>query len=321
MRVLSGIQPSGSPHLGNYLGAMRQHIEEQNRNECFYFLADLHSLTTIREAGKLRAHSLELAAAYLALGLDPQKTVFFKQSAVPEHSELAWILNCIAPMGTLERAHAWKDAKSKGRKEITVGLFSYPILMAADILLYKPLAIPVGKDQKQHVEIARDLAEKFNHLFGDTFPLPEPTITAATQTVIGSDGQKMSKSYGNTVDFLAEEKILKKQISEIKTDSLPLAAPKDPDTCTVFQLFRLLAPSADTLKLAERYRAGNFGYGEAKTALYESVLTYFAPARARFQEILQHPDHLEAVLKEGAIKARSVANTTLQEVKEKTGLL
>lgn len=320
MRVLSGIQPSGSPHLGNYLGAMHQHIEEQNRSECFYFLADLHSLTTVRDAEKLRTHSLELAAAYLALGIDPEKTVFFKQSAVPEHSELAWILNCITPMGTLERAHAWKDAKNKGKKEITVGLFSYPILMAADILLYKPSAIPVGKDQKQHVEIARDLAEKFNHLFGITFPLPEPIIKAETQTVIGTDGQKMSKSYGNTVDFLAEEKTLHKQVFSIKTDSLSLESPKNPDTCPVFQLFRFLASPADTIKLADRYREGGLGYGAAKTALYEAILTYFAPARARFRQILQNTDHVEAVLKEGAAKARNVANATLQEVKEKTGL-
>ncbi len=242
-RVLSGIQPSGAIHLGNYLGAIKQHIEmQQNSNyDCFFFIADLHALTTVRDPKKLADMTRDVALTYLSLGLDPEKVVFFKQSDVPEHTELAWIFSCITPMGLLERAHAWKDAVEKGKKEKTAGLFIYPILMAADILLYKPSLVPVGKDQKQHIEIARDIATHFNTTFGEEFPQPQELTPEDVAVVPGTDGQKMSKSYGNTIDIFAPENILKKQIMGIVTDSTPVEAPKDPSTCNVFQLYKLVA--------------------------------------------------------------------------------
>ncbi|MBI4975682.1 tryptophan--tRNA ligase, partial [Candidatus Peregrinibacteria bacterium] len=246
-RILSGIQPSGNPHLGNYFGAMRQHVEMQKNFECFLFIADLHALTTVKNAEEMRQNTYNLAVSYLALGLDPDKTVFFKQSDLSEHAELCWIFDCMVKMPFLERAHAWKDAKEKGGKETTVGLFNYPILQAADILLYQPDIVPVGKDQKQHIEMSRDIATTFNNTFGETFKIPEAYIKEDTAVIPGTDGQKMSKSYGNTIDIFVDEKELKKQVFNIVTDSTPLEKPKDPKKCNVFNLYKLFA-SKEELK-------------------------------------------------------------------------
>jgi tryptophanyl-tRNA synthetase len=319
--ILSGIQPSGTPHLGNYLGAMKNHIEMQEKYACRIFIADLHALTTVRDAKKLRELTLEVAIDYLALGLDPKKTVFFRQSDVSEHTELAWILSCITSFGLLERAHAYKDAVAKGMKEPTVGLFTYPVLMAADILLYKPDLVPVGKDQKQHIEIARDLAIKFNHTFGEVFSLPEEYIPEEAGTIIGTDGEhKMSKSYGNTIDIFAEESVLKKQIMGIKTDSTPVEAPKDPEKCHVYKLYAYFATQTEKDDLASKYRGGGFGYGEAKKLLLTKILEYFEPYRKKRIELQKNLSYIGEVLEEGAKKARRLAGETMTQVKEKTGL-
>jgi tryptophanyl-tRNA synthetase len=320
-RILSGIQSSGSPHLGNYLGAMKRHILMQETHESFIFIADLHALTTVKDKSKMREMTLEVALDYLALGLNPEKTVFFRNSDVAEHSELAWILSCQAPMGLLERAHAWKDAIAKKQKDPTVGLFTYPILMAADILLYHPDLVPVGKDQKQHVEIARDLAEKFNNTYGKTFKLPEPEIPQDIASIIGTDGEhKMSKSYGNTINIFADEANLKKQVSSIKTNSTAYELPKDPNECTVFKYYSFLASPQEISDLEKKYQAGNFGYGDAKQILYEKLLEYFSAHRQKRIELLKNLSYVEDVLRNGAIKARKVASQTLAEVKQKIGL-
>jgi tryptophanyl-tRNA synthetase len=320
-RILSGIQSSGTPHIGNYLGAMKNHVEMQKTHECFIFIADLHSLTTVRDSAKLQKMTMELAVDYLALGLDPSKTVFFRQSDVPEHTELAWILSCITPMGLLERAHAFKDATAKKMKDSTAGLFTYPVLMAADILLYKPDLVPVGKDQKQHIEITQDIAEKFNHTFGEVFKRPEPHIPENVAYIIGTDGEhKMSKSYGNVIEFFAEEAALKKQIMSIKTDSTPLEQPKDPEKDTVYKLYSFFATPAETKELADKYRKGGFGYGDAKKLLAQKILEYFAPYRKKRFELAQNLSYVESVLKDGAKKAGKVAQKVMAEVREKTGL-
>jgi tryptophanyl-tRNA synthetase len=320
-RILSGIQPSGNPHLGNYLGAMHHHVAMQATNQCLFFIADLHALTTIRDPEKLNKLIIEIAIDYLSLGLDPEKTIFFRQSDIPEHSELAWILSCVTPMGLLERAHAYKDAVAKGMKEPTVGLFTYPILMAADILMYNPDLVPVGKDQKQHIEIARDIAEKFNHTFGQTFKLPEPYIPTETAYIKGTDGEhKMSKSYGNVIEFFAEESTLKKQILGIKTDSTPVEAPKDPEKSLIYQLYSFFASNNEKATLAEKFRAGGLGYGEAKKLLYEKIMDYFKPYRQKRFELTKNLRYVEDVLKEGATKARAIARTAMAEVRAKTGL-
>jgi tryptophanyl-tRNA synthetase len=320
-RILSGIQSSGSPHLGNYLGAMKRHIEMQENHETFIFIADLHALTTVKDPKKMREMTWEIALDYLALGLNPEKAVFFRNSDVPAHTELAWIFSCLAPMGLLERAHAWKDALSKKLKDPTVGLFTYPILMAADILLYKPDLVPVGKDQKQHVEIARDLAEKFNNTYGIAFKLPEPHIPDDIASVVGTDGElKMSKSYGNTIDIFAEESVLKKQVFNIKTDSLSYEEPKDPEKCTVFKYYKHLANGDEIKTLADKYKSGNFGYGDAKKILLEKMINYFAPYRQKRIELKKDLGYVEDVLKKGAVKAENIASTTLAEVKERIGL-
>lgn len=320
-RILSGVQSSGTPHLGNYLGAMKNHIEMQKDHETFIFIADLHALTTVRDADKMRTMTQEIAIDYLALGLDPDKTVFFRQSDLPEHSELAWILSTVTPMGLMERAHAYKDATAKGMKEPTAGLFTYPILMAADILLYKPGLVPVGKDQKQHIEMARDIAEKFNHTFGEVFPLPEDFIPDDAGYVIGTDGEhKMSKSYGNVIEFFADEKTLKKQVMGIVTDSTPVEDPKDPDTCAVFKIYSYFATPQEQKTLSDKYRQGGFGYGDAKKLLLQRLLDYFGPYREKRIELAQNLEYVEKVLREGADKARKVAQKTMAEVREKTGL-
>ncbi len=318
-RILSGVQPSGRPHLGNYLGAMRQHIEMQKDYEAFLFIADLHALTTVKNAELMRSQTFDLAASYLALGLDPEKTVFFKQSAVAEHSELCWILDCMATMPFLERAHAWKDALNKGKKEISVGLFNYPILQAADILLYQPDLVPVGQDQKQHIEMTRDLAQSFNSTFGETFKIPEPFIKEDVAVVPGTDGQKMSKSYGNTIEIFADDNVLKKQVMGIVTDSTPVEDPKNPEKCNVAILYKLLATEEEYNDLAEKYKAGGFGYGDAKKELLGKIMAHFAEAREKYTELIKKPDFVWEILEDGNKRAKKVASQTLDEAKKKIG--
>lgn len=320
-RILSGVQPSGKPHVGNYLGAIRQHIEMQKDYECFLFIADLHALTTVRDAELMRKQSYELAVAYLALGLDPKKTAFFKQSSLPEHAELCWIFDCITKMPFIERAHAWKDAQAKGKKEVTVGLFNYPVLMSADILLYQPDLVPVGKDQKQHVEIARDIATNFNQTFGETFKLPDAFIKEDVAVVPGTDGQKMSKSYGNTIDLFGTDAELKKQVMGIITDSTPLEDPKDPETCNVFKLYKLFADKKEIQELAAKYKAGGMGYGDAKKTLLSKLMEYFADARTKYNELLPKKDYVYGILEDGAKRAKKVAANTLETAKKKIGYI
>lgn len=322
-RVLTGIKPSGLPHLGNYLGAIRPSIEMQDKfDQAYFFIADLHSLTTVRDPKLHREFIQGVALDWLALGLNPQKTVFFRQSDIPEHTELSWILSCIAPFGLMERAHAWKDAVATGKKDPTVGLFTYPVLMAADILLYQTDVVPVGKDQKQHVEIARDLAEKFNNTYGETFNLPTESTPDNIATIIGTDGEhKMSKSYHNTIQIFADEPTLKKQIMGIKTDSTPVEAPKDPDKDTVFKLYSLLADQQKTANLRDKYLTGGFGYGEAKKLLLSQCLESFAPARQKRIELAKDLGYLSDILKSGAEKARKVASKTMETVRQRVGLV
>jgi tryptophanyl-tRNA synthetase len=320
-RILSGVQPSGVQHLGNYLGAMKNHVAMQNEFESYIFIADLHTLTTIKDANKLSELIISLAMDYLALGLDPDKTVFFRQSDLYEHVELAWILNCVTPVNILEQAHAYKDAVAKGYKDATAGLFTYPVLMAADILIYKPDYVPVGRDQKQHVEIARDIAGKFNNIYGNVFKLPEPYIPKESAYIIGTDGSnKMSKSYGNVIEFFADEAVLKKQVMGIVTDSTPLEAPKDPDKDNVFKFYSYFASDTERKELAEKYRAGGFGYGDAKKLLLAKILEYFRPFREKRNELKKDTAYVKSVLNNGADKARTIASVTLKEVRDKTGL-
>lgn len=319
-RVLSGIQPSGQPHLGNYLGAMKRHVERQETHEAFIFIANYHALTTVRDGKELRRLTHELAMDYLSIGLDPNKTTLFRQSDVPEHTELMWIFSAITSMGLAERCHAWKDAQTKGKKDSSVGLFTYPILMAADILIYKPALVPVGKDQKQHVEVARDIAERFNHLYGETFPLPEPDIDEQVQTVIGTDGEKMSKSYGNTIPLFSTDAELKKTIMGIVTDSTPVEAPKNPDTCNVFKIHSYIATPDEIENLRDKYTAGGFGYGDAKKQLLQKLTETLIPFREKRVELEKKFDYVEEVLFEGAKRARRVAQETMSDVRDKVGL-
>jgi tryptophanyl-tRNA synthetase len=332
-RILSGVQPSARLHLGNYFGAIRQHIELRHEGECFYFIADYHALTTVREAAErltvetqkpvrpadlLRQFSFDVALDYLALGLDPQKAVFFRQSDVPEVCELAWILSTVTNVGLLERAHSYKDKIDRGI-EASVGLFTYPVLMAADILIYRSHVVPVGQDQVQHLEMTADMAGKFNRAFGEVFPEPAPRLTKESK-VPGTDGQKMSKSYGNTIEIFAEGNALKKTVMGIKTDSTPLGQPLDPKTCNVFVLYSLFATEAEKSALAEQYRAGTIGYGGAKKLLLDKIDAYFAPARAKRKELAAHPEQVEAVLRDGAARARAEARRTMALVREAVGM-
>lgn len=317
-RILSGVKPTGKAHIGNYLGAMRNHVTMQEDCENYIFLADLHSLTTVKNKKELQELILDLALDYLALGLDPNKAVFFRQSDIPEHAELTWVLSCLTPMPMLELAHAYKDAVAKKDKEINAGLFTYPVLMAVDILIYKPDIVPVGKDQKQHVEIARDLAGKFNRIYGNVFKLPEPYIPEEVAVVIGTDGQKMSKSYGNTIEIFASEKALKKQVMGIVTDSTPVEAPKEPDT--IYKLYSYFAAEDEKAELLQRYRSGGMGYGDAKKLLLEKILETFKPFRAEREKLKNDLSYVKNILKNGAEKARLVAAETKAEVWDKTGL-
>lgn len=320
-RILSGVQPSGRAHLGNYLGAIRQHIEMAEKFEAYLFIADLHALTTVKDPKQMKEQTYDLAVSYLALGLDPKRTVFFKQSDLSEHAELCWIFDCIVKMPFLERAHAWKDAQAKGKKETSVGLFNYPVLQAADILLYQPDLVPVGQDQKQHIEMTRDIATTFNNTFGETFKIPEAHIKKEVAVVPGTDGQKMSKSYGNTIEIFADEKELKKQVMEIVTNSVPLEDPKDPKSCNVFQLYKLIATPKETRILEDKYLKGGFGYGDAKKTLLAKILDHFAQAREKYQELYPKKDYVYGVIEEGNKKAKQQASKTLDEAKKKIGYL
>jgi tryptophanyl-tRNA synthetase len=317
-RILSGVQPSGKLHLGNYFGAVKQHIALQDEGQCFYFIADYHSLTTIHDPKVLRENTHDVALDYLALGLDPKRAVFFRQSDVPEVAELAWILGTVTNMGLLERAVSYKEKIEKGI-DASVGLFTYPVLMAADILIYRSNVVPVGKDQVQHIEMCQDMAGKFNRTYGQVFPIPNYRHDVESK-VPGIDGQKMSKSYGNTIEIFAEGKALQKAVMSIVTDSTPVEAPKDPAKCNVYALYSLFATDAEKASLAERYQAGGFGYGEAKKMLLAKIDAHFAPARQRRKELQQQPDLVEEILREGAKKARGEARKTMADVREKVGM-
>ena len=319
-RVLSGIQPSGVLHIGNYFGAIRQHILLQDDNECYYFVANYHAMTTIHDKKTLEENTFMVALDYLALGLDPKKATLFVQSDVPEVTELAWILSTITPMGLLERAHSYKDKIAKGISP-NHGLFAYPVLMAADILIYDSELVPVGKDQKQHLEMTRDMAEKFNHIFGETFVIPEELILPEVAVVPGIDGQKMSKSYNNTIEIFADYKTLKSKVMSIATDSTPLEAPKDPDKSTIYALYKLFATPEEAEEMRRKFLAGGYGYGHAKKELLEKIWTYFEPHRKRREELLKNRDVVHQVLKEGAERARERAQTVMDRVRKHAGLL
>ena len=321
-RILSGIQPSGRPHIGNYFGAMQQHValQEIPDAERFYFIADYHALTTVQDAAQMRENVRGVALDYLALGLDPKISMFFRQSDIPEVQELSWLLATVTGMGLLERAHSYKDKVAKNIKP-SVGLFYYPVLMAADILIYKSHLVPVGQDQIQHIEMCQDMAGYFNQTFKTSvFVRPEGRLSS-TPKVPGTDGEKMSKSYGNTIDLQSDEKELKKVIMSIKTDSTPVDQPKNPDNDNIFALYSLFATDQEKADLAARYRAGGMGYGDAKKLLLEKVVTYFAPYRKRRAELAAQPDYVEQVLRDGAARARPIARQTLDEAKKACGLL
>ena len=318
-RILSGIQPSGVPHIGNFFGMMRQALELQEKGDAYLFIADLHSLTVNPKPQELRERIDRLALDFLACGLDPEKTAFFRQSDINGICELTWILNCITNMGLLERAHSYKDKIAKGFVPNN-GLFSYPVLMASDILIYKADSVPVGKDQKQHLEITRDLAIRFNQMYGDIFVIPEPIIPETVAVVPGIDGQKMSKSYNNTIELFGNEKQIRKKIMSIPTDSTPMEDPKDPDKCNIYKLYCLFADEVQKEELAAKYRGGNFGYGHAKQALFEAYMDFFAPMRKRRDELEKDPGYIQSILKKGAKKANAIASETLEEVRKAVGL-
>jgi tryptophanyl-tRNA synthetase len=320
MRTLTGIQPSGTLHIGNYFGAMRPAIEAQTRGECFYFIADYHSMTSLQDPAQRRRHTLDVALDWLACGLDPEHSVFWRQSDVPEVTELTWIIGTLTPMGLLERATSYKDKTAHGIAA-SFGLFAYPVLMAADILLYDTNVVPIGRDQKQHLEMTRDIAIKFNQTYGETFVVPEPDIRDDVAVVPGLDGQKMSKSYGNTIDIFGDEKAVRKRIMGIVMDSRPPAEPKpDADKNLAIQLLKLVAPAEVARDHEERLRAGGLGYGDLKKALFEHHWSYFAAARARRAELAADPDHMARVLDDGASRARAVARVVLDRARKATGL-
>ncbi len=319
VRYLTGLQPSGALHIGNYFGAVRPAVELQDKGEAFYFIVDYHALTSIQDAPTLRAYTHGLALDLLACGLDPAKACFFRQADVPAVTELAWILSTVTPMGLLERCHSYKDKIARGLPA-SHGLFAYPVLMAADILLYRADVVPVGKDQKQHLEVTRDITQRFNETYGEVLHLPEPYIREEVATVPGLDGQKMSKSYGNTLEVFGDEKALRKKVMSIVTDSTPVEAPKDPAASTIFQLYRLLAPDEALATMEAEFRRGGVGYGEFKKRLFEAFWEAFRPMRARRAELQADPGYVEGVLRAGASQARVVAETTLREVRRAVGL-
>lgn len=319
-RILTGIQSTGTPHLGNVLGAIRPAIalSSDPANESFLFIADLHSLTQIKDAALLRENTYGVAAAWLACGLDTGRTVFYRQSDVPEVTELAWYLSCFFPYSRLTLAHSFKD-KADRLEDVNAGLFSYPMLMAADILLYDAHFVPVGKDQKQHLEMTRDVAERFNHQLGETFVLPEARIDEQVMIVPGTDGEKMSKSRNNLLRIFAPEKELKKEVMGIVTDSTPMEAPKDPEENTVYKLFKLVAPPDAVADMAAKFRAGNYGYGHAKKELLEALLDGFRNERETFARLMEDRTVIEAELRKGADKARTIARQVLDRTRSKLG--
>lgn len=319
-RILTGIQSTGTPHLGNILGAIVPAIEMANdpNNESFLFIADMHSLTQIKNGEELRENTYSTAAAWLAFGIDPQKTVFYRQSDVPEVSELMWYLLCFFPFSRMELAHSFKDKKDR-LQDVNGGLFSYPMLMAADILLYDAEFVPVGKDQEQHIEMTRDVASRFHAVNGETFILPEARISEETKLIPGTDGEKMSKSRNNYIDIFLPEKQLKKQVNSIVTDSKELEDPKDPKTCHVFALYKLLANQEETEDMQNKYEAGGFGYGHAKAALLDKILTHFSSERDRYEYLMNNRTEIDAALKIGSERARRIASEVLRRVREKVG--
>lgn len=318
-RILSGIQPSGKLHIGNYFGAMRQQLELQDENEAFYFIAEYHALTSNPDPNQLSELVYGVAADYLALGLNPEKTVLWRQSDVPEVVELEWLLSCITPMGLMERCVSYKDKLAKGLVA-NHGLFSYPLLQAADILAFDSELVPVGADQKQHIEVTRDIAVKFNNTFGEVFTVPDDYIIDSVAVVPGVDGQKMSKSYGNTIEMFEPEKQMKKKVMRILTDSAGVDEPKNPDKCNVFALLKLFAEKSELDEWRNKYTAGGMGYGEAKKKLAELMIEYFRPYRQRREEIWQDRDYLRKVLDEGAEKARQAARKTLDKARYAIGI-
>lgn len=320
MRILSGIQPSGALHLGNYFGMMRPAIELQDKGEALYFIADYHSMTSLFDANERRKNTLDVALDFLACGLDPQKSIFFKQSDVPEVTELSWLLTTLTPVAMLENAHSYKDKIAKGIAP-NHGILAYPVLMAADILIYDSNLVPVGKDQKQHVEITRDIAIKFNHTYGETFVVPKEEIRADTAVVPGTDGDKMSKSYGNTIEIFGDEKAIRKKIMGIQMDSRTPAEPKpDADKNLAIQLLKLVAPAEVGTDFENRLRIGGLGYGDLKKALFENYWNYFADARKKRAELAANPDYVNKILADGAAKARTLAQKVLKRARKNSGL-
>jgi tryptophanyl-tRNA synthetase len=324
-RILSGIQPSGSLHIGNFFGMMRPAIELQEKGEAHYFIANYHSMTSLFDAEQRRKNSLDVAMDFMACGLDPEKSVFWKQSDVPEVTELAWLLSTVTPMGLLERCHSYKDKKARlagdDLDQVNHGLFAYPVLMAADILAFDSNIVPVGRDQKQHVEVTRDIAIKFNNLYGETFVIPEPQILVEVAVIPGTDGQKMSKSYGNTIEIFGDEKALRKKVMSIVMDSRTPQEPKpDADKNLAVQLLQLVAPADVATDFENRLRAGGLGYGDLKKALFEHYWNYFAPMRSRRTDLANNLDYVHQVLRKGADRARTEANRVLQRAKKAGGL-
>jgi tryptophanyl-tRNA synthetase len=319
MKILSGIQPSGQLHIGNYFGMMLPMIRNMEKSELYAFIVNLHALTTVHDKEKLAAGTLEAAADFMALGLDPDRCIFWVQGDVPEVTELTWILSTLTSMGLLERCVSYKDKVAKGIAP-SHGLFSYPVLMAADILLYQADIVPVGKDQKQHLEVARDIGMRFNHVFGETFIIPEPAIEENVATVPGLDGQKMSKSYDNTIPLFLEGKQLQKRVMAIQTDSTPVEEPKDPDVCNLYNIFKLFAPAERLAEVRKLYREGGAAYGYIKQELVELIGNYFQEAREKRVELLQDKESLKKILAQGAQKAREKAAPTLDLVRQRVGL-
>ncbi len=319
MRVLSGIQPSGRLHIGNFFGAMRQHLRLQAEHKCFYFIADYHALTSNPSPNEVAGHALNVAMDYIALGLDIEKTIFWRQSDVPEVTELTWLLSCITPMGLLQRCTSYKDKVAQGLSP-NHGLFAYPVLQAADILIYQSDLVPVGADQKQHIEVTRDIAIRFNNAYGEIFTVPEEHIIESVAVVPGIDGRKMSKSYGNTIEIFEPEGSIQKKIMKIVTDSVPVEEPKDPDKCNVFALLKLVASTDELSDWENKYRAGGLGYGQAKERLAELMIDYFKPYRQKRAELENNIDYVKEVLANGAERAKSVAGETLEKARQAVGL-
>lgn len=319
-RILSGIKPTGKPHLGNFFGMMQPAIEWQDRGEAYYFIADYHALTTVHDPAALREYTRGVALDFIACGLDPERSVIWRQSDVPEVTELTWLLSCVTPMPMLENCHAYKDHLAK-EKVPSHGLFAYPVLMAADILMYDSNIVPVGRDQKQHVEVTRDIAGAFNRVFkSEVFVIPEASILPTVATIPGLDGQKMSKSYGNTIELFEEEKALRKKIMGIVTDSTPVDAPKDPEKSSIVGLYKLIASEPDVKQMEDEFRAGGVGYGDFKKRLFARLWEYFAPQRARRAELAADPAYIDQVLAKGAERARAVAHETMKRVRAAVGL-